>query len=62
MEQTILLIHINSLLDGDHNLTKDQREALQFIKEETSKAKTYGDLQEIAVELFKFFIFVSGAT
>ena len=62
MEKKLQIQYIDSLLNGDHNLTKEQREFLEFIKKKTSRAKTYGDLQEIGVELLRFLGLLYGAS
>ncbi len=45
---------IDSLLEGDHNLTKEQKRFLQSLKTEVLRAKTYGDLKILCSELLKF--------
>ncbi|GAB5417017.1 MAG: hypothetical protein Crog4KO_18840 [Crocinitomicaceae bacterium] len=56
------LDNIISLLDGEHNLTEEQRAFLLYIKDETAKAKTYKDLREIGTELLRFLSLLYGAS
>ncbi len=47
---------IDSLLEGEHNLSNEQRQQLIEYKEDITKSKTYGDLKAILIELGRFII------
>lgn len=47
---------IDSLLNGEHNLSEEQQEQLVELKKQITKSKTFGDLKSIAKEFLQLLI------
>ena len=51
-----IIEQLDSLLDGDYNFTKEQRNALTELREQTTKSNTYGDLKSIGIGILKIVV------
>jgi len=58
MEKTEKIKIIESLLNGEHNLSIEQKQLLQELNRKTINSKNYGDLKYIATELAKILFHI----